>query len=141
MISASIQPVSTAKRILVVDDIADNCFLLQTVLEAEGYQVDVADSGYAALNKIKAAPPNLVLLDVMMPEMNGLEVAQRIRQNLSLPFIPILLITGHTHLTIVEELKAKVEGFIHKPIDFDVLLKQIQILLNRAIAPRFTNTL
>ena len=51
-------------RILVVDDIADNCLLLQTILELEGYQVEVADNGYAALEMIEANPPALVLLDL-----------------------------------------------------------------------------
>ncbi|QYO68712.1 response regulator [Leptolyngbya sp. 7M] len=67
-------------RILVVDDIADNLLLLQAILESEGYQVELADSGPAALDRIKTAPPDLVLLDVMMPDMNGFEVTQRVRQ-------------------------------------------------------------
>ena len=86
---------SVVDRILVVDDVADNSFLLQTFLELEGYQVEVADSGYLALEKIETAPPDLVLLDVMMPGMNGYEVVKHIRENQQLPFIPILLVTGY----------------------------------------------
>ena len=70
--------ITSTNRILVVDDVADNSFLLQMLLEDEGYQVEVADSGAAALAKIESAPPKLVLLDVMMPGMNGYEVAQQI---------------------------------------------------------------
>jgi CheY-like chemotaxis protein len=80
---------SQVDRILVVDDLPDNYVLLQTFLESEAYEVAVAESGRAALDKIAANPPDLVLLDVIMPGMNGFEVAQRIRQNPALPFIPI----------------------------------------------------
>ena len=58
-------------RILVVDDVADNLFLLQTLLEVEGYKVDTANNGTQALAQIAAAPPDLVRLDVMMPDING----------------------------------------------------------------------
>lgn len=116
-------------RILVVDDVPDNSFLLQTILEAEGYQVEVADSGRIALNKIEAAPPDLVLLDVMMPEMNGFEVIYHIRRNSKLPYIPIVLITGYTESNPSEGFNRGADGFIRKPIDFDVLLNRVQELL------------
>ncbi|WP_414582762.1 response regulator [Scytonema sp. PCC 10023] len=116
-------------RILVVDDLPDNYILLQTVLENEGYQVEVADSGQAALEKIASHPPDLVLLDVMMPEMNGFEVTRRIRQNPDLPFIPILLVTGYTDPLPADGFDAGADGFIRKPIDFDYLLNRIQAIL------------
>lgn len=116
-------------RILVVDDIADNSFLLQTILEAEGYQVDVANSGPAALAKIEAEPPDLVLLDVMMPDMSGYEVTQRIRHNPALPFIPVVLVTGNEQPTAAEGFGMGADGFIRKPIDFDQLLSQVRSIL------------
>ncbi|MCY7277275.1 MAG: response regulator, partial [Phormidesmis sp. CAN_BIN44] len=93
------------------------------------YQVEVADSGAAALAKIKSAPPKLVLLDVMMPGMNGYEVARQIRENIELPFIPIVMVTGHDQLTVAENVQ--VEGFLRKPIEFDKLLSQVHTILNR----------
>ncbi len=114
-------------RILVVDDVADNSFLLQVLLEDEGYQVEVADSGSAALAKIELAPPKLVLLDVMMPGMNGYEVARQIRENIELPFIPIVMVTGHDQITVSKSVQ--VEGFLKKPIEFDQLLSQVQAIL------------
>jgi CheY-like chemotaxis protein len=116
-------------RILVVDDIPDNYFLLQTVLEEEGYQVEVAENGRCALDKIESHPPDLVLLDVMMPGMNGFEVTRRIRQNSQLPFIPILLVTGYTDVTSAEGFEVGADAFIHKPIDFDDLLSRIRTIL------------
>ncbi len=120
---------ATTDRILVVDDVADNSFLLQVLLEDEGYQVEVADSGSDALAKIESDPPKLVLLDVMMPGMNGYEVAQHIRENVELPFIPIVMVTGHDHLSASRNVQ--VEGFLKKPIEFDELLSQVHAILKR----------
>jgi CheY-like chemotaxis protein len=89
------QAKSQAKRILVVDDLEDNLFLLQTILTEEGFEVDVAKNGKLALAKIEATPPDIVLMDAMMPGMNGYETTRRIRQNKNLPFMPILLITAY----------------------------------------------
>ncbi len=83
MIGSSAETTPAVDRILVVDDLPDNYFLLQTVLESEGYEVEVADNGRVALESIASHPPDLVLLDVMMPEMNGFEVTRRLRQNLN----------------------------------------------------------
>lgn len=115
--------------ILVVDDLSDNSFLMQTVLENEGYKVEVANSGQSALYKIADHPPELVLLDVMMPEMNGFEVTRQIRKNPRLPFIPILLVTGYSALMPAEGFDAGADGFIRKPVDFDLLLHQIRAIL------------
>jgi CheY-like chemotaxis protein len=124
--------ISQTDYILIVDDIADNTFLLQTLLEQEGYQVEVADDGYTALNKIESCPPDLVLLDVMMPGMNGFEVTRRIRQNTALPFIPILLVTGYSEPMPADGFDAGADGFIRKPIDFDELLRRIRSILQDA---------
>lgn len=129
MNSSSPEIVTDVDRILVVDDLPDNYVLLQTVLEAEGYQVEVADDGHVALEKIASHPADLVLLDVMMPGMNGFEVTRRIRQNPSLPFIPILLVTGYSEPTPADGFDAGADGFIRKPIDLDDLLNRVQIIL------------
>ncbi|MGI0487527.1 response regulator [Pantanalinema rosaneae CENA516] len=116
-------------RILVVDDIADNSFLLQMILEEEGYQVEIADSGQLALDSIATNPPDLVLLDVMMPDMNGFEVTRRIRQNSDVPFIPILLITGYLDPHPADGFEVGADDFIRKPIDVDLLLNRVHAIL------------
>jgi len=113
-------------RILVVDDLEDNLFLLQTVLEAEGYEVDTALNGSLALAKISASPPDLVLLDVTMPGMGGYEVTQHIRSNENLPFFPILLVTAHEEANARQGLDVGADDFIRKPIDFDELLARVK---------------
>ncbi|GAB4234595.1 MAG: hypothetical protein Kow00121_62350 [Elainellaceae cyanobacterium] len=120
---------SSAFRILIVDDLSDNLFLLQTVLEAEGYEVDTADNGSLALAKVEDSPPDLILMDVMMPDMNGYEVTRRIRQNPNLPFIPILLVTAHEDASDIQGLALGANDFIRKPIEFDRLLTRVAAFL------------
>jgi CheY-like chemotaxis protein len=129
MKSLNLSSDSQVKRILVVDDTADNLFLIETILQAEGYQVEVADNGQDALSMIEALPPDLLLLDVMMPGMHGYEVVRCVRQNSNLPFIPIILITGCEQLDTSEQFDVAVEGFICKPIDFDELLNHVSAIL------------
>ncbi|HEY9635230.1 MAG TPA: response regulator [Coleofasciculaceae cyanobacterium] len=117
------------KRILVVDDIEDNLFLLQAILTDEGYEVDIAQNGKSALAKIEAWLPDLVLMDAMMPGMDGYEATRRIRQNKKLPFIPILLITAYENANIPQGLELGANDFIRKPIDFDELMARIKSVL------------
>jgi two-component system, sensor histidine kinase and response regulator len=119
----------TIDRILVVDDTPDNCLLIQAILQDEGYQVELAESGKEALEKIGQSAPDLVLLDVMMPGMDGYEVTRRIRQNTSLPFIPILLTTAYDQPSVAQGLDIGAEDFIRKPVHFDELLARVRALL------------
>lgn len=120
---------SNPDHILVVDDSPDNLFLVQTILEEEGYKITLAEDGATALEYVKQSPPQLVLLDVMMPEMDGYEVTKRIRENKNLPFIPILLITAHDHPSVVRGLDTGAEDFIRKPVEVDELLARVRSLL------------
>ncbi|HEY9300261.1 MAG TPA: hybrid sensor histidine kinase/response regulator [Phormidium sp.] len=115
-------------RILVVDDSPDNVFLIQAILEEEGYQVGTASDGFSALDLIEESPPDLLLLDVMMPGMDGFEVTQRVRQK-NLPFMPILLITAYDHLSVAKGLDNGADDFIHKPVEVDELLARVRSLL------------
>jgi two-component system sensor histidine kinase/response regulator len=116
-------------RILVVDDTLDNCLLIQAILQDEGYQVELADSGKEALRIIEQSPPDLILLDVMMPEMDGYEVTRRIRANSALPFIPILLTTAYDQPSVAQGLDTGADDFIRKPVHFDELLARVRALL------------
>lgn len=116
--------------ILIVDDLLDNLFLLQALLEAEGYTVDVATSGSIALAKVKDSPPDLLLLDIMMPGVNGYEVTQQIRRDKTIPYIPIVLITAHDESVAAYGLALGANDFVRKPIDFDELLASIRVFFN-----------
>ncbi len=116
-------------HILVVDDSPDNLFLVQTILEEEGYEISLAEDGRVALDLIDQSPPDLVLLDVMMPEMDGFEVTKRIRENPKLPFMPILLITAFDQPSVVKGLDSGADDFIRKPVEVDELLARVRSLL------------
>lgn len=120
---------SKTDHILVVDDSPDNLFLVQTILEEEGYCISLAEDGLVALEQIEQSPPDLVLLDVMMPGMDGFEVTKRIRENQNLPFIPILLITAFDQPSVVKGLDSGAEDFIRKPVEVDELLARVRSLL------------
>jgi two-component system, sensor histidine kinase and response regulator len=121
--------IPTGKYILAVDDTPDNLFLIQLALEQEGHKVQLAHDGNTALEQIKKSPPDLILLDVMMPGLSGYEVTQRIREDLSLPFIPIILITAFDQMSMVKGLDVGGDDFIRKPVKVDELQAKVRALL------------
>ncbi len=120
---------SKVERILAVDDNPDNLVLLQTILEVEGYEVGLVDNGMDALEQVVESPPDLILLDVMMPGMDGYEVTRRIRKNPEISYIPILLITAHHDASVVEGLDAGADDFIRKPFNHEELLARVRSML------------
>ncbi|NJM70551.1 MAG: hybrid sensor histidine kinase/response regulator [Scytonema sp. RU_4_4] len=120
---------SQVEQILAVDDNPDNLILLQTILESEGYEVELVCDGRNALKQVAQSPPDLILLDVMMPAMDGYEVTRRIRNNLEISYIPILLITAHHDASVVEGLDAGADDFIRKPFNHEELLARVRSML------------
>src|SRR5688572_17952730 len=96
--SASISARADALRetplILIVDDNAANLDILEARLSSRGYATASAVNGTQALEQVRSAKPDLVLLDIMMPEIDGIEVCRRIKADAELPFIPIILVTA-----------------------------------------------
>ena len=120
-------------RILVVDDVADNVEILRMRLSALGYDVDEANDGEQALAKVAADPPDLVLLDIMMPKIDGLEVVRRMKADKSLPFIPVILVTAKaTPKDVVTGLDAGGDDYLTKPFEIDELLARVRAHLRRA---------
>ena len=117
-------------RILVVDDHEDNIELLRARLEARGYDVDSASDGQAALDQVMKVCPDLILLDVMMPKMDGIEVVRRLKANPDLPFIPVIMQTAlDSTENKVEGLDAGADDYITKPINFAELEARVNSLL------------
>jgi len=117
-------------RVLIVDDHEDNIELLRARLDSWGFATESAADGEEALRLIEASPPDLILLDVMMPKIDGMEVARRVKGNRALPFIPIIMQTAlDATENKVEGLEAGADDYITKPIDFAELKARLNSML------------
>jgi len=119
-------------KIVVVDDEADMTWLLKIELESEGYEVLIASDGEAGLELIKKKNPDLILMDVMMPKMNGYEALRRLKQDESTKQIPVLMLTakgweGETQ----KGLDLGAEDYILKPFHSGLLIKRIGNLMKK----------
>lgn len=118
------------KKILLVDDENDILELYQKIIEKGGYDVQAADNGFDALKIVKKNPPDLVILDVMMPEMNGWQVAKRIRkEHDGLPII-MLTVKGEIEDKMKSIEEAGANRHLTKPMEVPLLLDTIKSLLN-----------
>lgn len=116
-------------RILVVDDDNEILAMLSRGLKFEGYEVETAEDGEKALNRFRESAPDLVLLDVMMPGMDGLEVAREMRK---MRDTPVLMLTAKDAVTDkVAGLDAGADDYVVKPFAFDELLARVRAHLRR----------
>ena len=126
------------KSILVVDDDTSLQAALQNILEDENYTVDVAGDGLAALAKLEQAKPDLILLDLMMPRMDGYSFAKELQQRGWHPYIPFIVLSADISAkTKIEHMGAN--GYLTKPFDIDKLLNMIS-QLTQARQSSKTNT-
>jgi class 3 adenylate cyclase len=120
----------TPPRILVVDDNPTNIKILQTRLASAGYAVVTAADGEEALVTAREATPDLILLDVMMPKLDGIEVCKRLRADPDFPFTPIILVTALSESKdVIAGLEAGADEYLTKPIDHGALLARVRSML------------
>ncbi len=130
------------ERILVVDDDEDIVRVVRINLELEGFQVDTAGDGVAAIERALEQPPDLVLLDIMMPRMDGLTALRRMREHPSLAGTSVVLLTARG-LTEdrVTGLELGADDYITKPFDVEELIARVKAVLRRTKAARDTSPL
>ncbi len=126
---------ATAIRLLIVDDIADNRIVLNRRFKTRGFDITEADSGLAAVRLIDQQDFDVVLLDIMMPGIDGIEVLKRIRTKYSADRLPVIMVTGKTFSAdIVEALELGANDYLTKPVDFAVALARVRSQLARSQA-------
>jgi len=119
-------------RILIVDDVAENRDVLARRLRHRGYEAVEAAGGQQALDLIEREPFDVILLDMMMPDVDGLEVLRRVRERHSLAALPVIMVTAKTQPEdIVGALAAEANDYITKPLDFDVVLARVDTQIRR----------
>ena len=122
--------VRTPPRILIVDDNATNVKILQARLASEGYEVVSAADGFEGLSAARELQPDLILLDVMMPRLGGLEVCRQLRADPGFPFTPIIMVTAMADLKdVIAGLEAGADEYLTKPVDHAALAARVRSML------------
>ena len=122
-------------RILVVDDVMQNLQVVGTMLRNEGYDVMPAGSGPQALERVRVRVPDLILLDLMMPEMDGLEVCRRLKADSSTRQIPIIFLTASNEMEhLVKGFEAGAVDYVTKPFNGAELLARVRTHLELKLA-------
>lgn len=121
------------RRVLVVEDERDLAEMLRFHLERAGYLVSLAGDGRSAIQKVQETPPDLILLDVMLPELSGTEVASRVRSNPETASIPIIMLTAKSEeVDQIVGLSVGADDYITKPFAIKVVLARVEAVLRRS---------
>lgn len=120
----------TPPRILAVDDMPTNLEILRVRLEAQGYEVITAEDGEQALTKARELEPDLVLLDIMMPKLDGIAVLKQLKQDAMLRFVPVILVTAKSDIRdVVTSLDSGGDEYLTKPFEHAALTARVRSLL------------
>ncbi|MBW2732411.1 MAG: response regulator [Deltaproteobacteria bacterium] len=121
-------------QVLVVDDDVDLARLVQRLLQGVGLTVNVAHRGLEALTRVREDPPDLLILDAMLPEVHGFDIARKLKESERYRQIPIIMVSSvYRGWRIAQDLREsyQVEEFLEKPVDFEILLRTVQRALDR----------
>ena len=120
------------KKVLVVEDHHDTSYLLCRLLKTEGYEVEHAIDGMVGYHAASNAQPDLIVTDIQMPRMDGIEMIRRIRESQAIGRTPIIVISAYGKRLIDDALEAGADGFVEKPIDLESFLETIKSKLSAA---------
>ena len=123
-----------SESILVVEDNSDLSLLFQLVLESAGYQVATVNDGRDALTQVEKLQPQLVVMDIMMPEVNGLQVSRKIKEKPNYQSLPILLVSAIDRLKDEQLKDSRADAIIYKPFDLDHLIAKVEELTDTSDA-------
>lgn len=127
-------------KIMIVDDEPDILTMLQLYFDRQNYQVMITHHGEDAVQKATENPPNLILLDIVLPDIDGYEVCQRLRKNLRTKFIPIIFLSQRNdRKDKLQGLELGADDYITKPFDIEELLLRVQNALKRAERESYTD--
>lgn len=125
-----------SKSVLVVDDEKMTRDLLRLMLKGTGFKIFEAEDGFVALEQIAAHMPDIMILDVMMPGLDGLAVCQKIRSEPETADLPVIMLSAKTTPTAIQDgLDAGANRYLTKPVGFKELLNNIQDVLGEPIKP------
>ena len=121
------------KKVLVIDDENDILLIIKSALHEEGYDVTTANNGYDGLALAEDASPDLIILDIMMPEMDGFEVLQQLKENEKTAQIPVVILTGLSSKDKIREaLNKGIDYYIVKPFEYQDLVSKVKIAIDDA---------
>ncbi|MGC8741334.1 MAG: response regulator [Candidatus Sumerlaeaceae bacterium] len=124
------------RKILAVDDELDLLLIIKTALSSEGFEVMTATNGPDALAMAEDEKPDLIILDVMMPEMNGFEVLQALRESVTTERIPVIMLTGVSEREKIRDaLSAGIDYYIVKPFQLHDLVAKVNLAIADAENP------
>ena len=121
-----------APRLLIVDDVAENREVLRRRFERRGFRCEEAAGGLPALSLVETQAFDCVLLDINMPDLNGIEVLRRIRRDYSALELPVIMVTAQTQAADVQAaVEAEANAYVAKPVEFDVALARVEAALKK----------
>ena len=119
-------------KILIVDDETNVSRMVGYALKAEGYEVSTAESGFEALNEVQTGRPDLIILDIMLPDMSGLEICQQLREKPEFADLPIIMLSARAQVPDkITGLEAGADEYITKPADTEEIVARVKALLGR----------
>ncbi len=120
------------QKVLIVDDEMDALLALKVALDAEGYNVSEAKDGYEAIEKVKSEIPDVILLDLMIPEIDGFEVCRKLKSDPMLSHIPVIMLTARGEIDDkVEGIEMGADDYVTKPFNLKELKARIKMVLRR----------